>query len=215
MSGNTTAPPAASSSSSSTIVDDSEKQDKKRMKFSDINEGDFLCEIQYYKVTDKDDQKIQVKNERGFEFGINNKIIEEGLYSANQFTITKKVNKTELVRVFENAKDTIFTINFNKQPSEETVQEILDKTLISDFTDAGKRKKLAQHLMHGKERTLIGYLQDGETTLGRSQVVDLEEHFKALEKGKNASEAIRSSKRLVDHRTINWIILKNVKFILK
>ena len=187
---------------------------KKRCKFTDIKEGDYLCEVQYYKVTDKDAQKIEVKNERGFEFGINDKIIEEGLFSANQFSATKKVSRTELVRVMENAKDTVFMVNFNKQPNEESVKHILESTSLADFGDDTKRKKLAKDLMLGEERTLIGYLLDGEPKLGRSQVVDLEEHFENFNR-KKAKEDVKHTKRLVDHRTINWLVLKNTKYIVK
>lgn len=189
-------------------------QPTKRSKFTDIKQGEYMCEVQYYKVTDKDDQKIEVRNERGFEFGINDKIVEEGLFSASQFSTTKKVSRTELVNHLENAKDTVFTVNFNKQPNEESVKAILEKTSLADFGDGAKRKKLAKELMKGEERTLVGYLKDGEPKLGRSQVVDLEELFENFER-KKKGESEKHTERLVDHRTINWLILKNTKYVSK
>ena len=58
----------------------------KKSKFTDIKEGDYMCEVQYYKVQDKDDQKIEVMNERKFEFGINDKI-----FSFNSITSMREI----------------------------------------------------------------------------------------------------------------------------
>lgn len=48
----------------------------------------------------------------------------------------------------------------------------------------------------------MGYLLETEPKMGRSQVIDLE------------APAGRRH-RLVDHRTINWLILKNIKYVTK
>jgi len=54
----------------------------------------------------------------------------------------------------------------------------------------------------GEERTLTGYRLNSENLLGRSNVIDL-----AVTTGHN--------QRQIDHRTINWIILKNTKYVVK
>ena len=60
----------------------------------------------------------------------------------------------------------------------------------------------------GENRTLIGYLKHTETGFGRSSVIDLEQ-----ERGDNPDWDART--RQVDHRTLNWLISKNVKYIVK
>lgn len=49
----------------------------------------------------------------------------------------------------------------------------------------------------GKEKTIVGRLSKSENHLGRSLVHDLTQ-------GRNYA--------LVDHRNINWLIVKNVKY---
>jgi hypothetical protein len=60
------------------------------------------------------DDKIRVVNERGFKFNIQKNIVEEGIFAALQFSVEKKVSRTDMVNILEKIKDTIFTINFNK-----------------------------------------------------------------------------------------------------
>ena len=56
-------------------------------------------------------------------------------------------------------------------------------------------------MTEGEECQITGYLSDVEGNLGRSLVIDLNSQGKA-------------PFRQVDHRTINWIIFKNVKYSL-
>ena len=62
-------------------------------------------------------------------------------------------------------------------------------------------KKLAKELMSGTRATIVGHLASQERMMGRSLIIDL-----------NAPS--NNNFRLVDHRTIQSIILKNVKYIL-
>jgi len=54
-------------------------------------------------------------------------------------------------------------------------------------------------LLVGKESTVVGRLSKSENHLGRSLIVGLD--FKSFAQ--------------VDHRTIKWLILKNVKYTVK
>lgn len=58
---------------------------------------------------------------------------------------------------------------------------------------------MSKDIVDGKECVITGYLTGNESTLGRSIIVDL---------NAPASNNIRQ----VDHRTINWIIFRNVKY---
>jgi hypothetical protein len=54
----------------------------------------------------------------------------------------------------------------------------------------------------GEDRTLRGRLVAPEPLLGRSQVEDLE-------------QPLKSRTRLVDHRTIHWLVVDGVKYVVK
>ena len=65
----------------------------------------------------------------------------------------------------------------------------------------GNIKKITKELLEGEECTLICHICKSEAKLGRSLVLDL-----------NAPR--NNNFRQVDHRTIEFIILKNVKYVL-
>ena len=188
-------PPSASASS---MAD----KKRKRTEFSTLKVGDRLSETQYYQVLQIDDKKVKVRNERGFEFAVSSDIIEEGMYNASHFTETKKVSKTAIVNILESAGDTIFTVNFHKKPDEASVMDVLKNCTIADFNDPQKLKKISSDITNGESRTLVGYLISTEPKMGRSMVVDL-----TKPSGQNS--------RLVDHRTLNWMIFKGVKYEVK
>lgn len=177
----------------------------KRTDVEKLSVGDYLSETQYYAVIEKTDERVKVRNERGYEFSIAHPIVEEGMYSASQFHQEVEVTRTELCELLENAGDSIFTVNFNKQLNEkDVVAEILEAVEEGKGARALKTRvsKAVKKGVKGELRTLIGYLIQTEPKMGRSQVIDLE------------APANRRY-RLVDHRTINWLILKNVKYVAK
>lgn len=173
------------------------------MSFDALKKGDFLSETQYYRVIDKKIGEILVSNERGFEFSIGKEIVEEGLLSAGQFTDEIVVSRTEIVTLLEEAKDRVFTVNFNKLPSEKSIINCLKGVTVADLSNDKSLKKLAKQLLIGENRTLIGHLDRTEPKLGRSSVTDLE-----IPIGEHRQ-------RLVDHRTIQWLIIDGTKYIVK
>lgn len=171
--------------------------------------GDYLSETQYYQVIEKSDKQVKVRNERGYEFFVGHSIVEEGMYSAKQFDKKVELSRTQVCEILENAGDSIFTVNFNKQlKDKDVVAEIL-----AAIEEHGGKSEVSKPLktrinaavkkgVKGELRTLIGYLVQTEPKMGRSQVIDLE-------------APPNQRYRLVDHRTINWLILKNVKYVAK
>lgn len=184
----------------------------KKLDFVSLKKGDFLSETQYYIVTDVVDFGLQsvvkVKNERGFEFSIGRNIIEEGSYSASQFSEIKEVTRTDLIEVFRQVGDTVFTVCFNKQPAAEDINKAIESTNKGKILPMKDMKKIIKEAFKGEERILTGYLIKTETGFGRSMVIDL-----ALERGDNPEWDARI--RQVDHRTLNWLIHKNIKYVVK
>lgn len=172
--------------------------------------GEYLSEVQYYRVVSISDKLVDVVNERGFKFKVDKGIITEGMYSASQYAAEKTVTRTEICEKLEQAGNHIFTVNFNKQVKEKDVKEKLLNAIKSENDELMNEKelikslkKVSKSLLEGEERTLIGYLSKVEPKVGRSTVIDLE-----LPRDKYRI-------RQVDHRTINWLIIKNVKYTVK
>jgi len=57
---------------------------------------------------------------------------------------------------------------------------------------------LSKVLTHSKRSVITGYLVNTENNLGRSTVIDLKDN----------------TVKQVDHRTIEWIVFKNVKYLI-
>ena len=148
-------------------------------------------------------QYVKVKNEDGFEWDIAGNIIAKECYSTH-VDEEKKISKTAIAEMLMHARDAVVVVNFNKQASADTVH--------AKLTDAdGKKitKKLLGSLLKGEERTMTGYVIGAEPVLGRSILLDLEKEKTVDAKGWD------SRQRQVDHRTINWIVYKNVKYTVK
>jgi hypothetical protein len=175
--------------------------------FSKVTVGSKLSMTYHLNVLDKGTRAgrpfLSVEDQNGAKFDIQGKeLIEETINSADQFTETETVSRTAAIEVLESAGDTVFTANFNKLPNEQSFSDMLSSVSIGDLNDPKKLKKLAKEAMRGEERTLVGYLVNTEPKMGRSTVIDLET--------KDTHKL-----RQVDHRTLNWIIFKNKKYVVK
>ena len=60
-------------------------------------------------------------------------------------------------------------------------------------------RALAKEILAGKETTIIGRLSKADGKLGRSLVIDLP----------------TQGYRQVDHRTLKWLLIRNVKYSIK
>ena len=69
------------------------------------------------------------------------------------------------------------------------------------MTDPKNLKLIQKLITEGEETIITGHLVGQESDLGRSLIIDL-----------NADP--KNNYRQVDHRTINWIVFKNVKYTL-
>ena len=163
---------------------------------SNLKEGDKLSEIQYYTVKTVSRGTVVVENSRGFEFSIGQSIIEEGSFSAHQYDEEVTMTRTELIEVFANAGETVFTANFNKKPDAKSL-----KAKFNDPETTIKTNVAMEKLLLGDERTMIGYLVGKDEGTGRFKVVDLEDSS--------------DFPKQVDPRTLNWLILRNVKYQVK
>jgi len=177
-------------------------EQEEKTKVAQLKVGSWFSSVIYNKVIAVDPTYVNVVNQYGTDYSVTHKLVEDESYSADQFAVEKKVTRTELVEVLENCADTVFTINFTTKATEEKAKALLEGIRPGDLTDAKFLRGLAKDIIQGHQSTIVGYLRHTEPKMGRSSVIDLN-----LPKNNNI--------RLVDHRNINWIILKGVKYTAK
>jgi hypothetical protein len=178
--------------------------------FKKLKEGSILSESQYYKVQKISGDRVQLATESGEPVVVDSKYVESFLMSAHDFKEEKKITKTEMAEVFLSHPRVAMTVCFNKQVKEaDVVKEIMTAYEGTAPKEAEKAMKAAvKKGLNGEERVMIGRHHGGTDDFGRIHFVDMEQ-----EKGTKAEFDGRS--RLVDPRTLNWVIVNNVKYLIK
>jgi len=164
--------------------------------------GQFLSMTSYMNVQSFGrGDLVTVKNQHGHTMQMSKELLET-MYSATHYKQVVPLNMTGLAELLQSVQDHVFTVNFKKQATKTLAAQILQEAEASDFTDSKKLTQLAKKLIQGEDCSLTCHMVEVENNLGRSLVIDL--------------KATSDSKfRQVDHRTIESIIFKNVKYELK
>lgn len=121
------------------------------------------------------------------------------MYNASAFGSEEKLSLTKVAEILENANTACFTVCFRTKLDENLVKDKLKSAKAGDFKDKSKLKEFAKDLIEGKEAVIVGRLSKAAGKLGRSLVIDLP----------------TQGYRQVDHRTLKWLIIKNVKYTVK
>lgn len=130
------------------------------------------------------------------EIMISRDILEYEMHNASVFASEEKLALTKMAQILENEiNSTCFTVCFNCKIDEKDVQSRLSKVSASELKDA---KKLAKEILTGKEATLVGHIAKNDAKLGRTLMIELNQ----------------KGFRQVDHRSIKWLIVRNVKYIV-
>lgn len=158
--------------------------------------GNWFSTTMYLDVKANDGNEILAESQDEQMIAVDKQIVEEEMYCANIYGSEQKLPLTQVVKVLKEAHSTAFTICFNAKVDEKAIQQRLESLKEGDFAD---KKKLAKELLVGAEKTVVGRLTKTEAKLGRSLVIGLP--------NKNFVQ--------VDHRTIQYLILKNVKYIVQ
>lgn len=170
---------------------------------ADVKVGERLALFSYYTVNDIDSQWVHCTDEHGKNIRIGRPIVDSSMISTTQFSKTTKVGQTRMAQIIEGLGQIPFCVCFNKKVEANSVADGIDG---QDISTQAKRRKLVKTLMMGEERVMHCRLHrsiddDVEMELGRYKVIDLE-----------ASTPGKPAQRLVDTRTIKWIVAEGTKF---
>lgn len=177
-----------------------------------IERKDILSRTSYMQVIDTG-SKVKVKNTTGFQWEIENPIIQNECKSANFFNKEEVVSRTRICEILESTNGAVFTVTFSKQITEEDIlSKLLDIGLENTqenegvWVDKNDYSLLTKEILKGEERTLIGYLIDTKQEFGRYKVIDLEVQF---------NDPKAHALRQVDSKTISELIYNSVKYKVK
>lgn len=124
------------------------------------------------------------------------------MHSGLVYEKEEKTTRTEIIGHLLNAKESVMTVKFHKKVDDNYVKDILSHVNKDQLEDAKKLKELSKELVSGKEVEMTCHLTKSEGRLGRSTVMDL-----------NAPHGMNF--RQIDHRTVQSLILKNIKYVVK
>ena len=186
-------------------------------KFKNLTVGEVLSETQYYKVEKMSGDKVQLVNDNGERIVVNAEYVDGQLSSANQFSKEQKVTRTEMADIMLNNARTAITVNYNKQVKESDVAAELEKEVANAYntstpSEVGAKIKKAvkasiKKSMQGVERTMIGIHYGSVNEFGRLQFIDMEEEVKP--------GGYDNRLKQVDPRTLNWLIVNDIKYVIK
>jgi len=179
-------------------------------KFSNLAVGNVLSETTFYTVSKIKGDQAELKTSSGVDVVLDKGYIEGLLDSGDQFTKEEKISKTDAANLLLKSSGVVLTVNFNKQVKEaDVVSEIIDAYENSTPKDfATKLKKAVKKGLEGEPRTLRGYHYGNQDEYGRLHVYDLDIPL-------DPSKSYNTSQRLIDTRTISWLIVRGVKYTVK
>jgi len=161
-----------------------------------ISVGNWFSSTSYFKIISWDDLEADLQDFKGQDYLVSNDILYSSMYNSAVYEKEEKVTLTEIGKIFKEANSKVFTVCFNAKVDINDLKERLSKISKKELEDS---KTLAKDLITGSEKTIVGRLANSEAKLGRSLVLTLPDNTFAN----------------VDHRTIKWLILKNVKYSIK
>lgn len=181
--------------------------------FKKLNQGEVLSETQYYKVAAfLPAGYVGLINDKGDKIKVDANYVNSSLSSSAQFEKEEKVTKTRLAEIFSENKQLAMTVNFNKKVDEKDVVEGLASiygNLKVGTTEVQLKKEIKKALnLKGEERTMVGRHYGSHDVNGRF-------HFIDMNIDKKEGVDYDSRQRLVDPRTLNYVIVGGTKYINK
>lgn len=151
---------------------------------------------------------VEVENEHGLQWRISQELFEKEFLTHDQYDETEMKTRTELAEICMENPRVVMTICFKKQNEPNDVADALQDKLndvddVDELIDNRRKwRKLIRDTMADNDRTLIGFHTCAKDTGGRLFFTDME-----IEDGSNV--------RKVDPRNIRWMIVNNVRYVVK
>lgn len=180
-------------------------------KSSKLKVGEVLSESQFYVVEKVQGNKVQLKPDSGDSITVSDGYVEQFLTSGEQVESPEvKVSRTELATLFLANANVAMQASFNKQVKEvDVTKEIMNTYQNSTPSVFEKAVKAAvKKGLDGEERIITGYHTGNVNEFGRVNFVDMK---LARDTTKNFDNRLRQ----VDPRTLNFVLLRGTKHIVK
>lgn len=186
------------------------KQINMKNMFKNLKKGSVLSEAQFYTVKSILRNEAILLTDGGDEITVPDSYVDELLNSADYAEKEQKITRTEAAEMLIANANVAMTVNYNtKVKSEDVEKEIMEAYSTSTPAELPKAiKKAVKGAIEGKERTIIGRHSGGVNEFGRLNFVDMELQ-------KELGKTYDSRLRQVDPRTINYLILRGTKYVVK
>jgi len=190
------------------------------MKANLLAKGAILSETSFFTVKEVQNKAIIAIDDFGHEITISNGYVEQVMLSADYFETEEQKNMTDLADIFLNSPRVAQTVCFITKGSEKTKKafeaEKQEATLKLQNAKVSEIAGLVSDLIEnpitknipGEERIMRGRHYGVKDDLGRVSFID-------MEVAKDSSLSYDNRTKKVDPRTIQWIIVNKVKYILK
>lgn len=190
------------------------------MNIKDLVPGSILSETSFFTVKKIQSDIVTVVDDYDNEIEIGKEYVEKILSSADIYDKEEKKTMTELADIFINSPRIAMTVAFYKKDIEKTnkAYEAEKKAIIQKIVDAkvsdipALLNELIENplskVVPGKLRIMKGRHYSNIDELGRIQFIDMEI---AKEPNKDYDSRIRQ----VDPRTIQYLIVGGIKYLLK
>ena len=179
-------------------------------KFDKLHKGSVLSETQYYVVDEVKGRKTRLLTDNGEAVVVDSEYVNRCLTLADDVAEEKTVTRTELTQLFLSHPYTAMTVNYNKKVDPKSVlKQLMDTHQNTAPKDVEKSfKKTLTAALEGEERTAQGRHNASVDEFGRVSFIDM---------GKTRGDNPEHDGRLikVDPRTLNWAIIKGVRYSAK
>lgn len=185
-----------------------------------VEPGSILSETSFYVVKEVQQGKVVVEDDFGHEITLGKPYVEQITISADHFESEEKKSMTELAEIFVSSPRIAMTVAYITKEKEKLKRDYDAEKLakIKEIKEApmGKVEGLLSDLIEnpltrsipGKLRVMKGRHYGIMDELGRI-------HFIDMEIKRDVTKDYDTRSRQVDPRTIQYIIVNKVKYVLK
>lgn len=184
-----------------------------------LKPGTIFSETSFYTVSSVKNNEVVMTDDLGNEVTLSNKYVKDILNSADDFEREEECTKTQLAEILLNNPRVAMTVAYITQSKEKGKREFaaekqaaIEKVQNASLKDAAiiladLIENPISKFIPGKERVMKGRHDGNQDDLGRVIFIDME-----AERGVKEYDG---RIRLIDTRTIQYIIVRKVKYVLK